>query len=448
MGVKIVLIGAGSAQFGYDTMGDIFQSAILPGSHIVLHDINPKALESVFKNGQQFILEHKLPYTISATTDRKEALKEANFCIISIEAGNRFALWNQDWNIPMNFGFHQVMGENGGPGGLFHALRIIPPILAICGDIQAICPQAVVFNYSNPMTKICTTVHRKYQDLQFIGLCHEIESLGQHLPLILNTSFENLHLRAGGLNHFSILLEATYKDDGRDAYPDIRAKAPAYFENMASLREVVDELKQIEAGSTPMSEPALRKHAGKWAERGVFRVLLEEYGYLPITTDSHIGEYIPWAQDAADHRAILDFFHFYQEWLKKDPDIEIKLHERVVPIIEGIITDSGYEEAAVNLPNQGYIEALPGFLAVEVPAVVGKKGVQGIRFEKFPKSFAALLCNQVGVNDLIAEAVIRGSRDLALQALLADPSVDKYHAACRLLDYMLILQEDYLGYLK
>ena len=448
MGVRIVLIGAGSAQFGYDTMGDIFQSSVLPGSHIVLHDINSEALQIVFKNGQQFIMENNLPYTISATTSRKEALKDANFCIISIEVGNRFTLWNQDWHIPMHFGFHQVMGENGGPGGLFHALRIIHPILEICGDIQAICPQAVVINFSNPMTKICTTVHRKYPDLQFVGLCHEIESLEQHLPLILNTAYENLHLRAGGLNHFSILLEATYKDDGRDAYPDIRAKAPAYFENMATLREVIDELKRIEAGSTPMSEPALRKHAGKWAERGIFRVLLEEYGYLPITTDSHLGEYISWAQDAADHRAVLDFFHYYQEWLKKDPQIEIKLHERVVPIFEGILTDSGYEESAVNLPNRGYIGALPEFLAVEVPAIVGSKGIKGISFKEFPKGFAALLCNQVGVNDLIAEAVIRGSRDLALQALLADPTVDKYHAACRLLDYMLIVQEDYLGYLK
>ena len=448
MGVKIVLIGAGSAQFGYDTMGDIFQSAVLPGSHIVLHDINPVALEGVFKNGQKFIQDHALPYTITATSDRKEALQGADFCIISIEVGNRFALWNQDWHIPMHFGFHQIMGENGGPGGLFHALRVIPPILAICADILAICPQATVINFSNPMTKICTTVHRKFPDLKFVGLCHEIESLEQQLPLLLNTPYENLRLRAGGLNHFSILVEASYKDSGLDAYPDIRAKAPAYFENMASLREVIDELKRMEAGSTPMSEPSLREHAGKWAERGVFRIILEQYGYLPITTDSHIGEYMPWAQDAGDHRAVLDFFHFYQEWLKKDPEIEIKLHERVVPIFEGILTDSGYEEAAVNLPNQGYIDGLPDFLAVEVPAIVNKQGVKGIRFENYPKNFRALLANQVGVNDLIAEAVIKGSRDLALQALLADPCVHQYHAACRLLDYMLIVQEDYLGYLK
>jgi alpha-galactosidase len=298
------------------------------------------------------------------------------------------------------------------------------------------------------MTKICTTVHRKYPNLKFIGLCHEIESLEQHLPLILGTPYENLRLRAGGLNHFSILLEAVYRDSGKDAYPDIRAKAPAYFENLASLRETIDELKKIEAGSTPMSEPALRKNAGKWAERGVFRVLLERYGYLPITSDSHIGEYITWAQDVCDHRGVLDFFHFYQEWLKKEPLIEVKLHERVVPIMEGILADSGYEEGAVNIPNKGFIRTLPENLAVEVPAVIDKKGAHGISFPDYPKGFAALLSNQAGVNDLIAEAIIRGSRELALQALLADPTIDKYTPACQLLDYMLTVQEDYLGYLK
>jgi len=114
----------------------------------------------------------------------------------------------QDWNVPLQFGIRQSMGENGGPGGLFHSLRIIPPILEICEDIDAICPDAIVFNFSNPMSRICTTVHRRFPELTFVGMCHEIESISQHLPLILDTTWENLKTRCGGLNHFSILLEA------------------------------------------------------------------------------------------------------------------------------------------------------------------------------------------------------------------------------------------------
>ena len=88
--------------------------------------------------------------------------------MISIEVGDRFELWEQDRSVPQQFGFRQVFGENGGPGGLFHSLRVIPPILEICEDISRICPDAWVFNYSNPMSRICTTVHRKFPNLKFV----------------------------------------------------------------------------------------------------------------------------------------------------------------------------------------------------------------------------------------------------------------------------------------
>lgn len=177
MATKIVLVGAGSAQFGYGTLGDIFQSKTLYGSEIVLHDINPAALAVTEKTARDFLAAEDLPFTVSATTDRKTALRGAEFVIISIEVGDRFALWDLDWQIPQQYGIQQVYGENGGPGGLFHSLRIIPPILDICADVADICPNAWVFNYSNPMSRICTTVHRRFPQLNFVGMCHEIASL-------------------------------------------------------------------------------------------------------------------------------------------------------------------------------------------------------------------------------------------------------------------------------
>jgi alpha-galactosidase len=428
MQTRIVLIGAGSAQFGFGTLGDIFQSQVLPGSHIVLHDINPQTLAKVEAVGQQFIQEHELPYTLSATTSRPEALQGADFCVISIEVGDRFALWEQDWRIPQQYGIRQVYGENGGPGGLFHSLRIIPPILEICADVQKICPEAYVINFSNPMSRICTTVCRKYPDLRFIGLCHEIFSVPYYLPLILDTPFENLSVRAGGLNHFSVLLEATYKDTGQDAYPDIRHKVPAYLNRLLS--------------------PA-QADGGTWTERGLFKVILEKFGYMPITTDSHFGEYIQWAYDVVDHKGILGFYHAYKRsTVSHEPTIKLRLTERVVPIVEGILTDSGHEELAVNLPNKGLIDNLPEFIVVEVPAIVDKNGVHGVPLGELPKGFAGLLYNQVAVHDMTAEAVLTGSREAALQALLVDPVVDKVEAAEQLLDTMLELQKEYLGYIK
>lgn len=445
---RIVLIGAGSAQFGYGTIGDILQSEVLQGSTIVLHDINPNTLAVVEKTGKAFIEEKGLPFQIMATTDRAEAFQGADYLVISIEVGNRFELWEQDWRIPQQYGIPQVYGENGGPGGLFHSLRIIPPILEICSDVMKICPEATVFNFSNPMSRICTTVHRAFPDLKLIGLCHEINSLELYLPLILGIPYENLRVRAAGLNHFSAVLTAEYVETGADAYPDIREKAPIFFSNMPSLDTVYKYFK--ETGIWPEKpEDFATLETEAWSERRVFQIILEKFGLLPITTDSHFAEYIQWAYDITDHKGILDFYRFYKEYLSQvQPKIELKLNEKVVPIIEGILTDSDYEEPAVNIPNDGLLKDLPDWIAVEVPATVDKDGVHGIPMGRLPSGFLGLLMNQVAIHDLTAEAVLKKSRKAALQALLVDPVTIRYQGVEEMLDTMIEYQEKWLGYLE
>jgi len=298
------------------------------------------------------------------------------------------------------------------------------------------------------MSRICTTVHRKFPDLKFVGICHEIASMYQHLPLMLETPLSNIAFRAGGLNHFSILVEAQYRDSGKDALADVLAKAPAYFENLPDLGSILKSLFEKQAVSTPNSEPALREGAHPWAERGVFRVLLQRFGCLPITTDSHIGEYMQWAHDVADHKAILDFYVFYKKWIDRSgPAIKKTRSERLIRVIEGLVTGDGYEEAALNVPNTGLIPQLPEFMVVEVPAWVGGSGIEGIALPTMPKGFIGLLSNQVGVHDLTAEAILHESKELVLQALLLDPVVDKVDAAEKLIEMMISLQPEFLGYL-
>ena len=110
---------------------------------------------------------------------------------------------------------------------------------------------------------------------------------------------------AGSLNHFSVLLEVRYKDSDKDAYPDIRAKAPSYFEKMPSLKAVIDQLKAADAGPTPGSDPVFRENYTGWSERWMFKKMLDVYGLMPITTDSHLGEYPAWAHDVVDHQGVL-----------------------------------------------------------------------------------------------------------------------------------------------
>jgi len=167
-----------------------------------------------------------------------------------------------------------------------------------------------------------------------------------------------------------------------------------YFESIPDHASIMKQLIEGKAGSTPSSEPALRTDATAWAERGVFRLLLERFKVLPITTDSHIGEYIQWAHDVADIEGILNFYRYYKQWtLNHEPEIKEVRSERLVKILEGMILDTSYEESAVNIPNKGCIVGLPDWIVVEVPAIVNSKGIAGLTMKEIPAGFKALLSN-------------------------------------------------------
>ncbi|MDA5556978.1 family 4 glycosyl hydrolase [Shimia sp. MMG029] len=448
---KIVLVGAGSLQFGTGMLGDIFQSANLKDAEIILHDINLAAAQRTLKVAEDYIAAHGLKQSLSATTDLNAALSGARFVVISIEVGDRFALWDMDWKIPQQYGIPQVYGENGGPGGLFHSLRIIPPILEICQQVMDICPDATVFNYSNPMSRICTAVHRKFPELEFVGMCHEIASLERHLAPLLGVARDEISYRAGGLNHFSVMTSCTYLKDGSDAYPDVRSKAESYFAAMPGYSEILQASRKtgasIETEGWMDVDLSMIDTVRPWSDRWLFAEILEKFGALPITYDSHFGEYIQWAHDCSDHQGILDFYTYYRNFLgKTDPVIEPVLKERVVPIMDALLGAPTYEEAAVNIPNKGFIANLPHWICVEVPANIDTQGLHGIAVD-IPAGVRGLLSNQIGIHDMTAEAILQGSRDLVVQALLVDPIVTKSKGIPALVDHMIAEQSPWLDYL-
>ena len=455
MNKRIVLVGAGSAQFGLGMLGDIFSSSKLKGSEVVLLDINEKALHHVRDKALNFLDNNKLDYRVRATLNRKEAFQGADYIILSIEAGDRFRLWEEDWKVPLEYGIKQVYGENGGPGGLFHALRIIPPILEICGDAVDICPEAEIFCYSNPMTAITTTVHRAFPGIRFTGMCHEIASLKRYLPALLDKPYEDLDLIAGGLNHFSCLLEARDRKSGKDLYPEIMKKAPAFFSGEPGYSDMLDYYertgKLVETeGATGRLQLGIEKSAYPWADRKLFRFIMENYGLLPITGDSHFGEYLAWAWEVADKRGILDFFDIYKIMLSTETEhrITLETNERAVPVIEGIMADSGCREPAVNIINRGLIKDLPDWIAVEVPGIITKEGIRGMKLESVPKGFTALLRNYCGAYDLLAEAVISGRKEYVIQSLLANPVVNRALPLKEMVDRIILRQSPWLDYLK
>ena len=448
---KVVLVGAGSLQFGAQLLGDIFRCDALKGAEIVFNDINPVAVEETRKLGQDYIDANRLDYSLEVEGDLARALQGASFVVIMIEVGDRFKLWDMDWKIPLQYGVKQVYGENGGPGGLFHALRIIPQILEICGKVAEFAPGATIFNFSNPMSRICTTVHRKFPQLKFVGICHEVASLERHLPPMLGQPRSNIRYRAAGLNHFSVLAEVQYLDSGEDAYPDVLRRAPNYFSELPGYSELLAASR--ESGLSVATEGWMSielnhiKNLREWSDRRLFREVLERFNVLPITTDSHFGEYINWAYDVSDHRGIIDFFTYYRDYLGKvAPKIKNETSERMVPIMEGMLTGKEYEEAALNVPNAGFIENLPEWIVVEVPAQVDSTGIRGIPV-KLPPGVLGLLTNQIGIHDLVASAILEKSRDLVVQALLVDPVVTRAKEIPAMVDHFIAEQRPWLDYL-
>jgi alpha-galactosidase len=431
---KIVVIGAGSLQFGLGTCGSIFNSDILEGAHVSLLDINADSLELAREACQAKIDHDNLNFTLESTTKREEAMKGADFIINSIEVGPRFYWWNLDMKIPWKYGSSQVYGENGGPGGMFHSLRVVPPILDICEDINQLCPDAVFINYSNPMSRILLAIEREYPNLKVVGLCHEIDFAQDLFPKILKIPFDKMDLWCGGLNHMGSVIKARHKDTDEDLIPEIQRRGVKFLNRWRW---------------------SLTSRLARPVDLTIY--ILENFGFMPYTTDSHYGEYIGWAREVVNMRGIKNFYSVYRKYLwLKGFQIRYNLrrkkgykavkpdHERAIPIIEGILSDSNHHELSVNLPNDGIISNLPQDSIIECPAVVNKSGVQGIALGEYPEPLVDLLREEVGVQDLVVKAILNKSRDYAVQALQADPNFPRKHLINAFLDEMLELQKEWV----
>ena len=152
---KIVILGAGSVSFGPSILGDLFSYADrLRDSDIWLVDLNPESLDVTSRVAKRMNEAFGAPFVLHASTDRNEALPDADFVIVSV-AVDRLAAWQLDWQIPLKHGVRHVLGENGGPGGMSHALRNIPLLLGIARDVEKYAPNALLLNFTNPMTRLC-----------------------------------------------------------------------------------------------------------------------------------------------------------------------------------------------------------------------------------------------------------------------------------------------------
>ena len=454
---KIVVIGAGSASFGENTLSALIGSKVLKGSTLALVDQNADTLDIIKRLADRLNQEWEAKFTITTHTHHRDALDGAVFVVSSIEAGAREGLWKKDFEIPIKYGVRQPYAENGGPGGFAHAARNIGPLMEIIHDMEQACPEAWYINFTNPMIRICDAINR-FSKIKAVGLCHQIyigytmvgialaKDLGFSVPegiigmhadpmqAPLHTQVKTqvvprVDIRAAGLNHFSWIISIRDRQNGEDLYPLFRKR---FFE------------------LDPEFEPLTRR-------------VFEAFGLFPVPGDSHLCEYLPWVSDPATkpwekyHLPLYDWDlnaavrEFEHERLKSMADGEATRDglkdtdsEGALEMIENVAGASTHYHLAANLFNQGQISNLPMGATVETPVVVDGGGIHPVLMGAFPDPVAEILRREVTVAQLCVEASIEGSREKALQCLLLDPVVNDFEQARKILDDYLTSYREYL----
>jgi alpha-galactosidase len=428
--MKIAAIGAGSSSFGRGILADVLGSREFDDldTTLVLVDINQEALDRMYRLALLLKDHYKSKVRIERTTDRCEALDGANYVIISV-AIQRYPLWEQDFRVPLSYGFRHVLGENGGPGALFHSLRSFELVIPICRDVERICPDALVLNFTNPESRVVMAA-RALTKAKVVGLCHGVIGARHAISAILNRPEDEIDMVAGGLNHFFWFTKIKDRKTGEDLYPELRRRI-------------------LEDPDCPFAPPLVKK-------------MVEVFGLYTYPSDDHIGEYLsfayeftglkwPYGQESRpvprqkEMQTSRDWLEEYLTGKRIDERVARKTEELAIPIILDIELDRGRWEPAVNVPNDGYyVENLERDSIVEVPARVDGNGIHPERIGPLPEAIAAFCRTQVSIQKILVEAYAKRSKNLLFQALLLDPVVDSVQRAERMLDEMLELQKDFL----
>jgi alpha-galactosidase len=444
---KIVVIGAGSASFGLNTLGALMRSKKLAGSHLALVDQNPATLALVHRLADRLNSEWKANLLITSHTPHQDALPGASFVVSAIEVPPRERLWRSDWEIPLRHGVRQPYAENGGPGGFAHAARNIGPVLKIAQDMEEACPDAWFINYTNPMVRICDAIHR-YSKIKAIGLCHQIyagyglvgyllaDKLGFPLPQEGSHFHDYSHLaaqvidiKAAGLNHFTWMLDVRDRRTGEDLYPLVRERW---------------------AKADPAFQPLTHR-------------MLDAFGWMPIPADGHLCEYLPWVSDPNTKPWEKYNLHLYDwdaaekgrqeghkqialmgEGKKSIAQLKQADSEGALEMIEAIAGAGNHYHLAVNLPNAGQISNLPEGAIVETPGLISGWGARGFPIGDMPEPLVELLRQELARVRLSVDAAAKGDRQAALQCLLLDPVIADIETAKAVLDDYLTSYRQYL----
>lgn len=407
--VRVALIGAGSAVFAQRMITDILAIDGLGAGTFALVDLDTERLELAHEVAEQTIQTAGKPWTVQATTERRNVLPGCDYVINMIEVGGLANVYS-DYAIPLKYGVDQCIADTIGPGGVFKYLRTAPSWLAIGRDIEELCPRALVINYSNPMSALVLTALRA-TSLQVVGLCQSIVQTGYELADFVDVPYEHMRYRCAGINHLSWFV--TLEMDGEDLYPRLRSTAedPAMYKQdpiRFDLMRAFGYFSTESSGHVSEYVPYFRKR----------KALIEHYA--SIQPDCRSGERASrWPVDRAEHDKRL------RDYLERERRGERAFYlDRSLDagsyVIEGHALNRP-QAVYGNVGNSGLIENLPRDGCVEIACLVDGNGIQPIYFGRLPTHLAALDSAHMMIHELLVQALLNEEREAAVQALLLDP---------------------------
>jgi len=433
--VKVALIGAGSHVFARRLITDLLSYSELRDSTISLMDVDPEALGLTTSFARRLVGQWGFPTRIEATTDRRQALEGAGYVVVSIRVGG-IAANRLDIQIPAKYGVKQGIGDTLGPGGVFYGLRHIPVLLDICHDMERLCPDAWLINYTNPMAMLCWAMN-DYSRVKTVGLCHSVQGTAAELARYIGAPYEEVSYWVAGINHMAWFLEFRWR--GRDAYPLLW-----------------EAFKDPELYSRPDAH---------WAGPDIVRVeVFKALGYFNTESSQHLSEYVPYFRkrpELFERFKLRVAFEKEEDWeaarrrqdedlrrlVESDARIQLqRSREYCSYIIHSIETDTP-RRINGNVRNTGLITNLPQGCCVEVPILVDGTGLRPCYVGDLPPQCAALNRTNINVHELGVKAAVEKSKRLAFQAILLDPltsallTIDE---AQRMVDEMFQAEAGYL----
>lgn len=434
---KIAVVGGGSYQWGTKIIQDVALNEDLRGSTLTLHDLDPEALDDLYRWGEKMADLAGADLALEKTGDLQEALSGADFVVLCISTGGLEAMAH-DLDIPASYGVIQTVGDTVGPGGLFRALRNIPIVVDIARAMEERCPDAVMLNLTNPMTTL-TRAMSKTTQVRCVGLCHELFSTLAMLSGMFDVPEEALDVEVAGVNHFIWITGVAVrgKDVTHEAFRRITA---------GEAREIALE----NAGGD--SDPFINT----WGFR---TELCRIYGYLPAAGDRHLCEFLPGYLADERERERLDLRVTTMDVRRERLDASRERVRRMTEGEEPIDLDRSREEISdiisamvtgrnsvniVNLPNEGQIRDLPTDAVVETYGEISGLGASGVAFGELPAPIAALVHPHVVNQEMIVEAGLTGNRDLAFRAFLNDPLVSHHPESLNMFEEIFEAHSRYL----